>query len=353
MNYPLKSVQVLRGFAAIAVVLYHVDVLSAQHFDHAVFHFTYGALGVDLFFALSGFIITYIHFTDVREASGVRNFLTRRFIRIFPFYWLCILAVLLLHPDKYTGWLSVIKNIFLFRMPMSDLYISVSWSLTYEIIFYIAFAISIAIGWKWAKYIVPVWILLIIVNYGDTFANVMFVNSLFSNIIIEFLIGCVTGYLFVTNRINVHRTVIAGMVVFGIAAIAFLLHDRMNRFSLAMTSLIGFTASLTVLYGAMLDKSEDIHWRPSRVLVLIGDASYAIYLTHTIYLVYLFDLFGNFIDSTSSPLSKTAIIILIFFVSIISGVIIHLLMEKPLLVFLRKKAHAALPDRAQHKLHKV
>src|SRR5687767_12943440 len=100
MNYPLKFIQVLRGFAAIAVLLYHTGIYTNIYLGNSFFSFEYGTLGVDFFFTLSGFIITYIHLKDIKERGSVTNFTGRRFIRVFPFYWLTLLALIVLDPSN-------------------------------------------------------------------------------------------------------------------------------------------------------------------------------------------------------------------------------------------------------------
>ena len=104
MNHPLRFVQVLRGFAAIAVLLYHTGVYAGIYFNNPIFFFENGNLGVDFFFTLSGFIITYIHLQDIKRRGSVKGFLLKRFIRIFPFYWLVLVAVIAIDPSSFPGW---------------------------------------------------------------------------------------------------------------------------------------------------------------------------------------------------------------------------------------------------------
>lgn len=184
MNYPLKFIQVLRGFAAIAVLLYHTGIYTNIYLGNSFFSFEYGTLGVDFFFTLSGFIITYIHLKDIKERGSVTNFAGRRFIRVIPFYWLTLLAVIVLDPSIFPGWKLFIGNILLFRLPMSEMPLKVAWSLTFEILFYFIFALAIAAGWKAARIMFAAWLTLII--FSPTIQNT-FYNVLVSNLNIEFL----------------------------------------------------------------------------------------------------------------------------------------------------------------------
>ena len=72
----------MRGLAVLAVVLFHVqgDVMP------------YGWLGVDLFFVLSGYLITTILLTEGERPGGLWRFYKRRALRIWPIYYLMVLA---------------------------------------------------------------------------------------------------------------------------------------------------------------------------------------------------------------------------------------------------------------------
>lgn len=88
----------LRGLAVLAVILYHGSVFEppsagAATVLRAAAHF--GWAGVDLFFVLSGFLITRI-LSETRTAENYfRVFYARRFLRIFPLYYSSLLLVVL------------------------------------------------------------------------------------------------------------------------------------------------------------------------------------------------------------------------------------------------------------------
>jgi peptidoglycan/LPS O-acetylase OafA/YrhL len=100
------AVDLLRGFAAISVVVYHV----IQHFDWVQFPITgpltwfrIGWMGVDMFFVISGFVIGLAAFAGIDEhgPSGFRSgFIARRFARIIPLHYLTMLIfVVMVAPD--------------------------------------------------------------------------------------------------------------------------------------------------------------------------------------------------------------------------------------------------------------
>src|SRR5262249_8559529 len=81
----IYNLHLLRAVAALAVVYFHVTSDAGLRLPVNI-----GAHGVDVFFVISGFIISYI------GARSPHNFLLRRVIRIVPFYWAATLVVFVL-----------------------------------------------------------------------------------------------------------------------------------------------------------------------------------------------------------------------------------------------------------------
>src|ERR1700744_1668682 len=109
--------------------------------------FQFGRAGADIFFVLSGFLIALIHWRDTGRPERLTHYLARRITRIYPTYWMVLLAVVpvdLVTRTFYDGYgdpWAILKNILL--LPQNDQIIDVSWSLCNELLFYIVFALLI------------------------------------------------------------------------------------------------------------------------------------------------------------------------------------------------------------------
>jgi len=144
----IPELQGLRGFAVLAVVFYHCHprlVGTPVHYASL-----WGWAGVNLFFVLSGFLITSILLEARDKPHYFRNFYGRRALRIWPVYVLVLIAVYLNAPwfigatiaqaVKTGPWLAYIffvQNLFHLALPPA---LSQTWSLAIEEQYYFLWA---------------------------------------------------------------------------------------------------------------------------------------------------------------------------------------------------------------------
>lgn len=154
------SLQAGRALAAILVVLFHLGLImaDAKYFDvpWVASPFRFGDAGVEFFFVLSGFIIASAHAADLSRPSRLIPYLQRRLIRIYPPYWILFLAVFMmalasaatratLPTDPGTlasAWLLLPQDAAVVGGTGSPVLI-VAWTLRYEMLFYLFFALLI------------------------------------------------------------------------------------------------------------------------------------------------------------------------------------------------------------------
>lgn len=98
----LPSLDGIRGLAILMVIAHNVQLLDVPVMHGAVvlaqFILNIGWIGVQLFFVLSGFLITGILLDSVGQPRGLRNFIARRALRIFPLYYGALVLIFVLLP---------------------------------------------------------------------------------------------------------------------------------------------------------------------------------------------------------------------------------------------------------------
>lgn len=140
----VRSLDKLRGVAVLLVLFIHTpNVLKPLWAMRFQAYADPGYLGVDLFFALSGFLITRILLEDRRRGAAMRGFWIRRAIRIFPACYLLLAVVWILRPGPELPWVAAyISNFyFLGDVPASPL--AHTWSLAVEEHFYLVWPLLV------------------------------------------------------------------------------------------------------------------------------------------------------------------------------------------------------------------
>ncbi len=154
MDHRIKELDGLRGVAVIIVMALHIFKRASYFTEHPVLLSitkltSIGWVGVDIFFALSGFLITSILLRAKREEHYFRNFYVRRVLRIFPLYYAALAFLLLFAPKiepEFTKQLNVALPVLLlyqqnWAMLFKDFhitqYLGITWSLAIEEQFYL------------------------------------------------------------------------------------------------------------------------------------------------------------------------------------------------------------------------
>jgi exopolysaccharide production protein ExoZ len=348
----INSLQVYRGVAALLVMLYHITDQSPSKIgqDFLGNIFSFGFVGVDFFFVLSGFIILYVHHQDIGRREELKGYLTKRFIRLYPIYWIIAsikLFSIYLIPSTAksyeTGFWYTIKSYLL--IPQTNLpIIGAAWSLSYEVLCYLLFGIAILVGFWWAHRLLILWGALIISGWFLKFLNIpVFENNFFINFItdernLEFILGCLAAYLILYKEIKYSRILIAaGILLFAIWG--FYINRGNQVFSFTLT--IGIAAFLLIIGSASFEIKKSIKW--PKFLVFLGDASYSIYLTHVMFINILIIIFSRgLLFSVLGPLLST-FLILIF--AVMGGCLVYVFLEKPVITRLRTRLLAPSPSK--------
>lgn len=280
----LRNIQALRAIAALLVVIVHLEVLSAPlGLGHAVFSLF--AAGVDLFFVISGFIMVH---TTSRRVISPAAFLLNRVVRIAPLYWaltLAVFAVALAAPallgTTQGDWGALFRSLVFMPYERADGSVRpvlfVGWSLNLEMGFYLLFALALTVADVGKRVALGVALLAVAVVLHFVVGDSMPIALKFLSqpILLEFAAGMVLGWLH--PRLPGSRCAGRWAAAIGVLALPMLIAAA------GWPSPDGWPMSLppacvTVLAALVAEKSGlAIAWRP---LQLLGDASYALYLTH-------------------------------------------------------------------------
>ena len=260
----LRSIDIVRGLAALAVVFAHVDD-----------RFAVGAAGVDFFFVVSGFVMA-----QVSRNRTPSQFLTDRAWRIFPMYWVIALPVVLAAlPSAAITPLGALSSLMLWPhwFGLHSIFIGVTWTLVYELAFYASVAVAIRLK----NPSIP-----LLLFTAALLARPFTANPLIAfaghPIAIEFLFGIaiahapkqrMTGGLLMTLGIG-------WLLLFPNAQLHDFFGNPDSGYGLRRLLLWGLPAAM-IIYGLVVFEQR-LHGRWAKPLLVLGAASYSIYLVHSL-----------------------------------------------------------------------
>jgi peptidoglycan/LPS O-acetylase OafA/YrhL len=268
----------------------------------------FGFAGVDLFFVLSGFVITWVHADLLGDRSRLAGYLGRRFWRIFPVFWVCwslsaaAYIMGLGRPWPHDGW-RLARQLFLIPSVEFNPFLAPAWTLTMEVMFYLTFAVLFLAPRRACLPILGLWFCAVVAavaaggpgvfdEYGKPGRFAAW--FLYPNVV-EFVLGCFAATAVRSGRVGWGRTCLAvGVAGFAAAGVAtWAGYGNIINPHAGRVALFGLPSTL-IVYG--LVASERAHgWVLPRWLQVVGDASYAIYLVHhPVFQVLFATLFGRF-----------------------------------------------------------
>jgi peptidoglycan/LPS O-acetylase OafA/YrhL len=330
----------LDGVRGIAVILVFLNHCSPPEISSL---FKFGWSGVDLFFVLSGFLITGILLDTKNSERYFKNFFARRFLRLFPLYYLVLFSVLYILPlfshsviniqdilDSQGYYWTYTQNILIALKGIPKfLGFTHFWSLGVEEQFYIFWPVIIRyLGKKKIILVIILGILLSIalrhVNPYTPFAY-MFTLCRTEGL----LLGGLAAIL-VRNPMYISKNVIfSGLIVSMLAFTCLCLHNGSASHNGYFMIRIGYTLIdffyFFLLLFLFLPEKISSNLRDiisNRLLRLAGKYSYGIYVYHFILLWLLFD---GHITTFQGFLGLSTMTILI-------SVLSYHLYEKPFLV---------------------
>jgi peptidoglycan/LPS O-acetylase OafA/YrhL len=295
MEY-VKQLDSLRALAVILVIISHwvpgTNIIN---------RIPNGEIGVDIFFVLSGFLISSILFENknryesasLSKTKLIKNFYFRRSLRIFPIYYIIIFILLYLHTSTRTNiqsafiyFLTYTSNIYFFQTQQWDGMISHLWSLAVEEQFYLI--------WPWIilftnkKYLIHVILIFILTGITSQLilSGIKMSSLLTFTCFDSFGLGALLSWVMVYNKEKIYKfNLVLSISVFliflnwviGLFFKESILIPRRTIFSIL---------SLCLIVNVILNKESDsLLFRcifNNRLLIFLGKISYGLYLYHNI-----------------------------------------------------------------------
>lgn len=317
------SIQHLRGFAALSVALFHACQWSQ-------INFATGQAGVDVFFVISGFVMwTATCGAPIRPL----DFLRRRLVRVAPLYWVITLAVaagVLLFPARFpdlalTPGHVLLSMAFVQHMnPAGQPFplLAPGWTLNYEAVFYLAFGALLWLPTTRRMFaLTAALMVLALAGFAWPPAYQMLLNPLF----LEFLAGVWLGRM---AQLQLLPDRSFGWLLLGAGMTLFAVIQMINMdWDLWRPMVWGAPAALLVAGAVSIE--ADGGWRPIPGMKILGDASYSIYLVHTLTVGALAMTIGAWNPPVFIPLAMI--------VAVGSGLASWTFLERPMLVLLRRR----------------
>lgn len=320
----LSNLQALRGVAALLVVAAHIGGIGLSSPALFGFPFAQGVIGVDIFFVLSGFVMAL----KADEAWGHGGtFLLRRAWRIYPVYW----AALFLGAGLYHVVMSTLRGApppdiayqiqSVFLLPAfnasGELYpaLSVGWTLMYEMLFYVVMAVILTTTPRGALTLKLSIIFILMVILAQLLPPGAWRAFASNTLVFEFVLGSALFDIWKTRQIRWAWL----LPLTGISAGVWLYTFPGDGWRFLTSGLFAFSI---LAAGLALERKK----LAPKFLLLLGDASYSIYLIH---IPAFFWAIPTVSAIDAPPMVRTLLLVAY---AVACGVALHIAIEKPVLL---------------------
>jgi len=323
----LENLQTARALAALVVVGYHIGVLP------------FGECGVDVFFVISGFIMSHV---APREGN---DFLRKRLIRIIPLYWLStvgVYAIAIVRPwwlNTTTAHVSYLAKSLLFIPYIKDnghwgpLNLN-GWTLEYEMLFYLVVASALVlVKARYATIVAASVLATFCVLAGNVGSSVPTISYLGRPLLLEFGFGVVCYWIVDAGAlVGLERSILACLAVTAAAAMPFYFYAQGVPDEFGRVWAYGLPSFLLI---ASIIALEEKGWSSNSALLRkLGAASYSIYLLHP----YVIGISKKVLRAEPDLHSWSGVGIVVAIVAVVCvfGHGVHLYIEKPMLARLNR-----------------
>lgn len=339
----IHSIQFLRFAAALLVALFHSHATFAGRVGSEAnqteqYLFGFGAVGVHIFFVISGFIMVLTSAGSTQPYS-ITSFLKRRLLRIYPIYWVCVAVYAIAHfliSKPYHLSANEVVGALILWPSSASLLIGPAWTLCYEMYFYICFGLAMMLSLTRG-------LIALALAFGSAIAIGTHMDSNDYNLIvatnpllIEFLLGAAIGWLAVNGRLPLKWG--AALTVFGL--MMFVISIVMDYTRWPSVIIWGGASAVLLLGIVSLETTRGTSaWVKS--LSKLGNSSYVLYLIHIIIITLAVYATNVLFPLWSPPPALAALFI--SGLSVIVAEAVHHWIERPMLAQLYRSSRSTQP----------
>ncbi len=335
MKKQLDIIQVFRGFAAVMVVIHHaVPALGYfQGKEYLILNYiaAVGKNGVDFFFVISGFIITYSNYLKTKEV--IPRYLKNRFIRIYIPYLPIGIAMFLLYyffPIFSEGNRDISAITSLTLIPDGNPALAVAWTLSFELFFYLLFMVYLLHKKMW-NVLIFVWIAIIL--YCNI-QHIEFENPMLKLVTSFYNLEFILGYLLAIIVLQKKEILNKGLAL-GSMFVLFALYLNFKFVNIPsshfITNIVFSFFSFSLIYYYYCYK--DVKLKSRDLIMIVGNASYSIYLVHSP----LNSFIQRFLPHNNMLVVYVIYLVLITAVCVFSGYLYYYVFEKKIMLSVKNK----------------
>jgi peptidoglycan/LPS O-acetylase OafA/YrhL len=333
----LKSLDILRGLTAFAIMFYHFSIWTNKGEAHTADSFLgrIGLYGVSIFFVLSGLTMYLVYHDKMQDSKAIKSFFIKRIFRIYPLYWLACLSSIFFLETPATN-MDIFWNFMgLFAFINSKSLTTGGWSIGNELVFYAFFPLLIWLSSNkkhfsltviWSISIGIFFAFFLLNNTATMTAQWMIYTNPFNQLYF-FVAGIGLGKMVKTTLFFKQHQVLNYLVLFLIIGL-FIVYPAVGQQTVLISGnnrIVFSLLSITICFLIFtLDVSLPIFIE--KPLTTLGEISYGVYLIHPIVFLELRQFLTDYL-----VIPPQTFFVIALFVTVFISFLIYSWLEKPLI----------------------
>ena len=345
-NQKIHSLELVRAVAALSVMLGHADYIPvSQGIKNQITLWSWlPSFGVNLFFVLSGFVIYYVHGRHLGQQCETRNYLWRRFVRIWPLYALLTIIDAFIKPLILGGEFPAMSELaasLIFLELQTHPILGVGWTLNHEAFFYLIFAFALVFPKRLTIVCLVIFAALLTARAHDASYTNELTSWIFSPYRWHFISGIAAAAWFGngldlnSKRLSRKFSIISyiSLITLLVCLGAFTSNQGVNYFTIANPLII----SIAIIIVVTLESK--FRYKIPNFLLYVAAASYSLYLTHSTILYVGIKMLNKRYHSLVQD-NVDFMMLALCIISLVVGFLCHELIEKPLIQLFKKCARS-------------